>query len=324
MGRGKRPGKSNAGNEGIINQPLSTGRSNPSDAVIKTAVIGASGFIGSHLCKSYRRAYPDAVGTTFSGTQPSLTYFDIRKTALDSLRLEETGHLAVLIASAKPNVEFCEREKEAAYAVNVLGTIELIRQISRTSLQVIFLSSDYVFEGRTGQYDDDAQTCPTTEYGRQKAQVEKELPALTDNYLILRLSKIFGTDKGDRTLLDDIACSLSSGRRVRVARDQIFCPTDVSDLVRAIQAIQSRDLRGVLNVCNPESCSRHSIARSLAGALRVDSTLVESIGLHDIPAMAGRPLNTSMKCSRLSREAGASFQPLQASVEIVAKNWMTN
>lgn len=163
--------------------------------MIKTAVIGASGFIGSHLCKSYRRVYPDAAGTTFSGTQPGLTYFDIRQTALDLLRLEETGHRAVLIASAKPNVEFCEREKEAARAVNVLGTIELIRQISRTSLQVIFLSSDYVFEGRAGQYDDNAETQPTTEYGRQKVQVEKELPSLTDNYLILRLSKSLAPTK---------------------------------------------------------------------------------------------------------------------------------
>lgn len=119
-----------------------------------------------------------------------------------------------------------------------------------------------------------------------------------------------------------MAGSLTSGRRVRAARDQIFCPTDVGDLVNAIQAIQSRGLKGILNVCNPESCSRYNIAQSLAKALQADSSLVESIGLHDIPSMAGRPLNTSMKCSRLSREVGISFQPLQASVETVAKNWM--
>jgi dTDP-4-dehydrorhamnose reductase len=250
-----------------------------------------------------------------------LTYFDLRRPALDALRLEETGHRAVLIASAKPNVDFCEREKEAARAVNVLGTLELIRQVSRTSMQVIFLSSDYVFEGRTGQYDDAAEVKPTTEYGRQKAFVEKELPSLSDNFLILRLSKIFGLEKGDRTLLDDLACSLHSGRTVRVARDQVFCPTFVGDLVGAIQAIQARGLKGLLNVCSPEACPRHTVARLLAAAMRVDSALVESIGLHDIPAMANRPLDTSMKCSRLNREVGVSFRPLQASVRAVAENW---
>jgi dTDP-4-dehydrorhamnose reductase len=324
VGRGSGPVKSNpsiAGNEGTIKPHPATGGPGQTGEAVKTAVIGASGYIGRHLCKYYRAAHPDAVGTTFSSTQPGLTQFDIRQPALGALRLEESGHRAVLIASAKPNIEFCEREREAAYAVNVQGTIELIRQVSRTSMQVIFISSDYVFEGRTGQYDDGAEMGPTTDYGRQKAFVEKELPALTDNHLILRLSKIFGTEKGDRTLLDDIASSLSQGRRVRVARDQIFSPTHVGDIVRAVQAIQSQGLRGVLNVCSPESCSRHSVAQSLAQAMRVDPALVEAIGLHDIPAMANRPLNTSMKCSRLGREAGVVFRPLQESIDAVVKNW---
>src|SRR6185295_6282774 len=123
---------------------------------------------------------------------PDLLFFDIRRPAVQSLRLEENGYRAVLIAAAKPNINFCETEKDAAYAVNVRGTLELIRQLGRTSLQVIFLSSDYVFEGDTGGYADDTETRPTTEYGRQKAYVEREVPSLTDNFLILRLSKIYG------------------------------------------------------------------------------------------------------------------------------------
>lgn len=290
-------------------------------AVIKTAVIGASGYIGRRLWESYRRVYPNAVGTTFSGTLPGLEHFDIRQGAFNLLRLEETGHRAVLIASAKPNIEFCEREKEAAYAVNVRGTIELVRQVALTSMQVIFLSSDYVFEGRTGEYDDHAEIGPTTEYGRQKALVERELPSLTDNYLILRLSKIFGIEKQDKTLLDDIANSLTMGRSVRAATDQVFCPTYIGDLVRAIQATQQRGLKGVLNMCNPESCSRYFVAQGMAQALHIDSTFVKPIKLHDIPEMAGRPLNTSMKCSRLNREVGVSFQTLQASMDAVADLW---
>ena len=292
--------------------------------MIKTAVIGASGFIGRHLHQSYQAAHPDSVGTTFSGSQTGLTHMDIRTPVLELLRLEESGHRAVLIASAKPNVDFCEKEREAAYAVNVQGTIELIRQISRTTMKVIFLSSDYVFDGRTGQYDDLAAVGPTTEYGRQTALVEKELPSLTDNFLILRLSKIFGISKGDRTLLDEMAGSLASGRRVRVARDQIFCPTFVGDLVRAIQAVQSLDLKGVVNVCSPESCSRFGVAQALTRAMSANSGLVEPIGLHDIPDMASRPLNTSMKCSRLNHEVGLTFGAFQSYVDAVAKNWVTS
>jgi len=237
------------------------------------------------------------------------------------LRLVETGHRALLIASAKPNIDFCAREREAAFAVNVRGTLALARQAAQAGLQVIFFSTDYVFAGDAGPYDDDAPTHPTTEYGRQKVAVEKELPAITDNYLILRLSKIFGLEKGDRTLLDDIASTLASGRLARVARDQFFSPTYVGDIVRAVQAIQARGLRGTFNVCNPEPSSRHQIAQALAPALGADPALIEPIRLHDIPAMAGRPLNTTMRCSRFQREVRLPFQPLSDAIAAVARNW---
>lgn len=289
--------------------------------MVKTAVIGASGYVGRHLWKAYRLLHPDCVGTAFSNAHPDLSFFDVRRPDISSLQLEERGHEAVLIASAKPKVAFCEQEKDAAYAVNVQGMIELIRQIGRTSLQVIFLSSDYVFEGRTGRYDDDAETRPTTEYGRQKSLVEKELPSLSDNYLILRLSKIYGVQKGDGTLLDEMACSLASGREVHAARDQVFCPAYVEDLVRAINAIQARGLRGVVNVCSPESWSRFDIALGVAKAMQVDPGQVKPILLHEIPAMSGRPLDLSMTCSRMIQEVGEIFTPLQDCIQRVAANW---
>jgi dTDP-4-dehydrorhamnose reductase len=316
------PGASARANEAFINEPASTDAVSPPAPVVKTAVIGASGFVGRQVCQAYRQVYADAVGTAFSNAQNGLTHFDLRQPDLAALRLEESGHRAVLIASAKPNIDFCEREKEAAHAVNVSGTLSLIRQIAKSSMQVIFLSSDYVFDGRAGQYDDDAPTNPTTEYGRQKALVEHELPALTDNYLILRLSKMFGLEKGDRTLLDDLASSLAAGRRVRVARDQIFCPTYIGDLVTAIQAIQDLGLTGTLNLCNPASWSRLGVAQALAETMGADSSLVEPVNLHDVPAMAGRPLNTSMQISRFRREVGGSFQPLASSIHQAARNWM--
>src|SRR5712692_2998520 len=132
--------------------------------MIKTAVIGASGYVGRHLWKAYRARYPDCVGTTFSAKNPELKRFDIRTPDFAALRLEESGHRAVLIASAKPNIAYCEQKQAAAYAVNVQGTLELARQIGRTGMLVIFLSSDYVFEGKAGPHDDDDPTAPTTEY----------------------------------------------------------------------------------------------------------------------------------------------------------------
>src|SRR5262249_37689550 len=138
-------------------QPTDCGDGREAGPIVKTVVIGASGYVGNHLWRAYRLAYPDSLGTTFSTANSDLAFFDIRRRDIHSLSLAGRVYPAVLIASAKPNITFCEQQKDAAYAVNVRGMLELIRQLGQTSLQVIFLSSDYVFEGSTGGYGDDTE-----------------------------------------------------------------------------------------------------------------------------------------------------------------------
>jgi dTDP-4-dehydrorhamnose reductase len=289
--------------------------------MIKTAVIGASGFVGGHLWNAYRQEHPDSIGTAYSNKGPGLTVFDLRNPNIDSLGLVDSGHKAVLISSAKPNVGYCENEPEASHAVNVKGMLETMRQIAKTPLKIIFLSSDYAFEGKTGRYDDEAETLPTTEYGRQKVAVEQELPNITDNYLIIRLSKIYGTEKGDATLLDELAQSFVDGKKMRVASDQYFCPTHVEDLTRAIDAAQQKDMRGKINIASPERLSRYEIVSKVGQAMQADMNLVEEISLYDIPSMAGRPLDTSMSCNRLQGETDAAFRPLDEAILVVADNY---
>ncbi len=289
--------------------------------MIETIIIGGSGFVGRHLFAKYRETFPDTIGTRFSGTGSGLKPFDLRHPDLQTLPLSGNDPRAVLIASAKPNVGYCTQNPQESHAVNVQGTLELIRQTVQLGLQPIFLSSDYVFDGRTGAYEDDAPTDPGTEYGRQKQAVEKEIPRLTDNYLILRLSKIYGTVKGDGTLIDEIASALLAGKEVRAATDQIFSPTHVDDLVNAIVAIQDQGLTGTLNVCAPTAYSRYDVAVAVAVALGLPASRVTPVSLHALPSMADRPLNTSMKNSRLTAEISPTFARLSDSIATLTAQW---
>ena len=107
--------------------------------MIKTAIIGASGFIGSHLIKKYKSKYPDCIGTSFSSDVTNLLKFDLRNPNIKPLDLERTGHKAVIITSYKSNISYCENEPRKAYEVNVEGILQLIKNLSQTSLKIIFL-----------------------------------------------------------------------------------------------------------------------------------------------------------------------------------------
>ena len=74
-----------------------------------------------------------------------------------------------------------------------------------------------------------------------------------------------------------------------------------------------------MNVCSPEVWSRYQINKKLAMLMNKDQALVNEINLYDIPEMRGRPLNTSMICSRLEKEVETEFFPLEDAIAEVSR-----
>lgn len=292
--------------------------------MIKTAVIGASGYIGAHLFRKYRESFPDCIGTGFSRMTPELTSFDLRNPEKTSLRLQETGHEAVIVSSAIPNIAWCESHPKESHELNVQGTLKLAKLLAKTPIRFYFMSTDYVFDGREGGYTDQAKTCPNTEYGRQKAEVERELPNIFDHYTILRLSKIYGTAWKDKTLIDDLASSLLQGKTLAVATDQFFTPTHVEDVVAMSLFIQEQQVEGVVNLCHSEVYSRQQIAQKLVDVLGISPSLLQSTKLHTIAGMEYRPLNTSLICSSILKKIQSQLWTIDKAIEAVARNWKNN
>lgn len=274
----------------------------------RTVVIGADGFIGRHLHGAYRQHLPDCLGTSYHRRAPDLAYFDLLKPEVAPLRLVETRHKAAIITAAVTKVNHCEENKQFTRKVNVEGTISLVHQLNEIKVLPIFLSSDYVFSGaKESGYTDFDPPCPNTEYGEQKAVVEKEIASTGKPYIIIRLSKVFDLEKGSNTLLDEMANRLVRGEEVLAAYDQLFCPTWIDDVVNAILEIQRYRIRGLINVCSPEAWTRYDLALAVAKTLGCNLSLVKKISLDELPAGSKRPKKINMVCLRLRNEADVHF-----------------
>lgn len=289
----------------------------------KTAIIGATGFIGKFFLAAHRKIHRDCVGTSKDANSQETSYLDLLSPSIVPLKLAESGHREALIFAGVAEVATCEKEKDLTRKINVDGTLNLIEQLFSEGIKPVFFSTPAVFDGVSGLYDEEDFPHPVNEYARQKAEVETHIKKICNKggYLIVRLAKTFSVDKGDGTILDQMASILKSGGFIRAAYDQIFSLIYVLDLLEIVSILQVKGVTGVINITPPEAWSRYDLALAIANCMGVSPQHIEKISLTDLHEPFNRPHNTSMKADKMIRETGYQFTPTIQYIERIAENW---
>ena len=285
-------------------------------------MIGATGFIGRHFYKTFKGFYDDIIGTTRDPKNVSYAYLDLRRPDYKGLKLAETGHKAAVLLAAESNVGRCEQYPRNSNAVNVLGMKQVIDGLVEEGMLPIFLSTDYVFDGVKGDYTEEDPTEPTTLYGKQKLEIEHYLKEKAgDEYLILRLSKIFSLEKGNGILLDEMAALFHEDHPVMAAYDQCFNPLHIGDLIRALLYLLDNDLRGTWHICGDQAMPRYEMAKALAAAMGKPESLVQRISLDQLGSKPARPKNTSMNNARFRAVYTPDMVTIEDYIKRIAANW---
>lgn len=287
----------------------------------RVAILGCDGLIGRHLVAACQRLDAHTIAAGRRADNP--WHFDL--TAHDSdlaARLAAAGCRWALLPAAMTHIASCEQRPDEARRVNLDGPLRLAGELASVGIVPVLFSSDYVFDGSEGAYDDDAQTSPINHYGWTKAELERRLPDVCgDDYLVVRLSKVYDVRHGDGTLLDEMAGRLAERRAVRAATDQVFCPTYVADVVHGVLALVRSSVRGVVNLCAPTAWTRHDLALAVADALSAARALVEPIRLAELGESFRRPLRTDMRCARLDAAARITFTPVEQAIAALAAGY---
>ncbi len=312
----------------------------PSEAVSKTLIIGADGFLGKAFQKAYKKIHGLSFGTSRSLNAQSkgLLYLDLENLNLLKLRkdlseLKKNGVEQALILAAVTSVDACEKDPQRSTLINVKNTLALIKELFIQGLKPIFASSDYVFDGNSGNSSESDQPNPQTVYGRHKLAVEEGIAALAgqlkkeqNDYLILRLSKVFSLEKTSQCLLGEMANQLSKGNTIRAAVDQRFCPILREDLLNAYFKLQAKEkslIGGILHLCSPESWLRYDLACRLAENLGIHphkiKNQVKKISISEVSP--NRPRDTTMSIERLQSLIAFQFTPIQTSLKELSLNF---
>lgn len=245
---------------------------------MKVAIIGASGLLGQALTREW--SGDEVVG--LSSRDVDIRDADKVQEVVGKLRPEW-----IVLAAAYTDVDGCESHQELALAVNRDGPVNVAEAAKRVGAKLVFLSSDYVFDGKkTSPYEAGDARNPQSVYGRSKAEAEVRLLEVLPQCCIARTSWLFGM--GGKCFPDTILKLAASRSVLDVVNDQHGSPTYSVDLARGIIELCRRNASGIVHVTNAGSCSWFEFAREIVDAAGL-ATEVRPVSTQQMPRPARRP-----------------------------------
>lgn len=272
----------------------------------KTLLLtGATGFLGRRLAPDLAASWT-VVRASRAAEGPDSVRLDLE--VPDSVRraFDLVRPAAVVHAAAMARPDDCERDPERARRVNVDAARLIAELCGRSGARLAHLSTDLVFDGEKGCYDEDDAPNPISVYGRVKLDAEEAVLAAAPGACALRVASVYGRPLGTAAcFVDELRAALSKGEPIGAFVDQWRTPTAGDRLGGVIlRLLADPDLEGVYHWGGAERVTRFESALALCRAFGFDERLVRPTRASDKRVPAPRPRDSSLDSGRLAAALG--------------------
>jgi dTDP-4-dehydrorhamnose reductase len=283
----------------------------------KILVTGANGLLGQKVTELFRHETSHELVLTDlheNAFEPKgFDYFPMDITKKEDVKdaIKRLSPDYIINTAAYTNVDGCETDRELSWKVNVDAVKHLIIASRTNSAKILHISTDYIFDGKSGNYDESSKPNPLSYYGKSKLASENALLTSGVDFAIVRTMIIYGMGKNLRpNFAVWLVNMLSEKNRVTIVDDQFGMPTMVDDLGWALVKMVELDKSGIYNICGSEYLSRYEFAVRLAGIFGFSENLIQPIKTGDLNQAAARPMNSSFITLKAETELG--LKPLNA------------
>ena len=284
---------------------------------MKVLVTGANGLLGQELITLLlqREHIVIAASKGPSRLQSSiatrLTYQDLDIT--DGLAVQkvitEFKPDAIIHAAAMTQVDECELNKIDCYNINVTATRFVVEAAKEVNAKLLYVSTDFIFDGSAGPYSEEDQPKPLNYYGSTKLSAETEVMESGLHWAIARTVLVIGNAVGTRSnIISWVKDKLGKGERIKVVNDQFRTPTFTEDLAKGILLILEKNARGIYHISGKDLLTPYDIALKTAAHFRLDNSLIEKADVTSFSQPAVRPPRTGFHIDKARRDLG--YEPL--------------
>lgn len=253
---------------------------------MRALVTGANGQLGYDVVERLKQLNIEHIGANRED-------FDLTKEKQTKSFILNYKPDVVIHCAAYTAVDKAEDERDLCYAVNVLGTRYIAQACKEIDAKMVYISTDYVFDGEKEEpYEVTDTPNPINYYGLTKYLGEQEVQKNLDKFFIVRTSWVFG--KNGNNFVKTMLRLGQEKKEIKVVCDQVGSPTYTYDLAKLLCDMIQTDKYGVYHATNEGYCSWYEFACEIFKIAGMDDVKVIPIKSEEYPTKAKRPRNSKL------------------------------
>lgn len=272
---------------------------------MKVFIVGASGLVGSNCMQHFTQQGWAVKGSYFSYAAEGTVFYN-------TLDPEHPGNYdiaawqpdIIVHCGALTHVDYCETHIEESYQKTVQSTINVIALAKSCKARLVYLSTDYVFDGKDGPYTEDAPLNPLSVYARHKLEAEQLCLAEVPGTLILRVTNIYGNEERGKNFVSRIVAQCREDQKLtlKLPYDQFASPTNAMDIARAMFLLLRDGKSGIYHIGSTDYMNRVALAlRVLQYFPNAEYDLIP-LSTAELNQPAARPLLGGFVTAKFSKE----------------------
>ena len=283
---------------------------------MKVLVLGGSGIVGETFLE---KANQHQLLATYDKNEINSNIVKTFQIHLpdDSLKIEKIilDELPDIVINfmAYSNADFCEENKIKTYDLHVKNTKLITTTCTKINSKLIFISTDYVFDGKKGNYQENDIPNPVNYYGETKYEAEKIVLSNTNN-LILRTSLVYGSSTKVR-FLNFVLDKLINNQDIYAFDDIFNSATLVDDLVNAILKSIDFNAVGILHVAGSTCVSRFEFVNIVANIFNFNTKLIKPVSITTAKFKAQRPIKPCLNTSKANKILKMKFSSVEEGIK---------
>ncbi|GAB4037061.1 SDR family oxidoreductase [Spirosoma jeollabukense] len=234
--------------------------------------------------------------------------------------IKEVQPNVVIHGAAMTDVDKCETQKDACWAQNVHAVEYIIDACRATNAFLLHVSTDFIFDGAAGPYDETAEANPISFYGWSKQAGESAVIHSDIRWAIARTVLVYGIahDMSRSNIILWVKKSLEDGKNIKVVTDQWRSPTLAEDLAMGCYLIADKEAEGIFNISGKEVLTPYEMAIKTADYFGLDKSLIAQADSSTFTQVARRPPRTGFILDKSKSVLGYDPHSFEEGIAILA------